>query len=117
QGTQYVGMGGELVAASEAAAAVFAHSSEALGEDLHAICRDGPAERLSRTLYAQPAIVATSLAAFVALREALAARDRPLEPPAAAGHSVGELAALAAAGAFDVPSIMRLVVARARAME
>ena len=111
QGVQYVGMGAELAELGGEVAAPFAHASAALGEDVLAICRAGPAERLTRTLYAQPAIVATSLAALAALRAAAAERGVPLSPVAVAGHSVGELSAVAAAGAVDLPAIMRLVVA------
>ena len=82
QGVQYVGMGAELAELGGEVAAPFAHASAALGEDVLAICRAGPAERLTRTLYAQPAIVATSLAALAALRAAAAERGVPLSPMA-----------------------------------
>jgi [acyl-carrier-protein] S-malonyltransferase len=117
QGAQYVGMGAELRAASPDAADVFDAAGEALGYDLAALCAIGPAETLGRTLHAQPAVVATSLAALAALRAAARRRNLDLQPCAVAGHSVGELAAMAASEAFDVATILRLVAARARAME
>jgi [acyl-carrier-protein] S-malonyltransferase len=112
QGSQEIGMGADL-----GAAGLLAEASEALGEDLAAVVAGGPADQLTRTLYAQPAVVAVSLAALHALRAAAAERGIELDPLAVAGHSVGELAAMAAAGAFDEATILRLVVERARAME
>ena len=117
QGAQYVGMGAELRSCDPAAAAIFEQASCALGFDLADVCEHGPADVLTRTLYAQPAVVATSLAALAALGHALERQGLLLDLLTVAGHSVGELAAMAAAGAFDVASIMHLVAARARAME
>jgi len=117
QGAQYVGMGAELRAACPDAARVFEQASEALGIDLVALCERGPAESLTRTLYAQPAVVATSLAALAAFRATVAQCGLSITPVAVAGHSVGELTAIAASGACDVPTILRLVAERARAME
>ncbi len=114
QGAQYVGMGQDLL---EAGAEVFEAASEALGTSVVELCRDGPLERLTRTLHAQPAVVAVSLAALSALRRESAARDIPLEPVVAAGHSVGELAAISAADGLDLETTFRLVVERATVMD
>jgi len=75
------------------------------------LCAEGPLERLTETDIAQPAVVATSLAAL-----ALLENEGAVKPAAMAGHSVGEYAAYAAAGVLDAESALRLVHARAQAM-
>src|SRR5690349_21473833 len=107
QGSQSVGMGAELVAASPAARAIFAAADDALGFRLSALCFDGPEAELKETSNAQPAITTASLAALAALRVALGQSDDTTEallggppwPAFFAGHSVGEYTALIAAGA------------------
>jgi [acyl-carrier-protein] S-malonyltransferase len=69
QGSQSVGMGQALAAASPAAAAVFAEADAALGEPISHLAFDGPAERLDLTENAQPALLAASIAYLAALRE------------------------------------------------
>ena len=98
QGTQKVGMGRSLCDSSAAARAVFEAADEALGEPFSRLIFEGPAEQLTYTANAQPAILTCSLAALAALREAHA--DLPL-PEVAAGHSLGEYSALVAAGALE----------------
>src|SRR5450830_1991059 len=73
QGSQSVGMGKALAAASPAAAAVLAEADEALNEPISRLAFDGPAEQLDLTVNAQPAIVAVSVAFLAALRECWAA--------------------------------------------
>lgn len=104
QGSQRVGMGFELVSAFPESAAVFDAASERLGFDLRPVCFDGPLEELSQTETTQPALVATSLAALRAVEE-----HTGLRPDVVIGHSVGEYAALAAAGGIDVPDVIHLV--------
>jgi [acyl-carrier-protein] S-malonyltransferase len=104
QGSQRVGMGFELVSAFPESAAVFDAASERLGFDLRPVCFDGPLEELSQTETTQPALVATSLAALKAVEE-----HTGLRPDVVIGHSVGEYAALTAAGAIDVPDVIHLV--------
>jgi [acyl-carrier-protein] S-malonyltransferase len=108
QGSQAVGMGADVFAAmpdllGDSAAAV-------LGWSLRRLCLEGPEAALTRTEHAQPALFAVSYA----LWSAMAPRVGP--PAAAAGHSLGEYTALAAAGALSFHDGLRLVAARGRAM-
>lgn len=116
QASQHVGMGAELRAASAAAEEVFALADRATGLPIAAACREGPLELLTRTEYAQPAVIAASLAALRVLRERLATAGKWLAPAFCAGHSVGELAALSAAGALSEEQALRLVARRSRHM-
>jgi [acyl-carrier-protein] S-malonyltransferase len=104
QGSQRVGMGQDLAAAFPTAAEVFAQASVTAGFDVAAVCAEGPIEELSRTEVTQPALVAASL---VALR-AVEARYGTV-PAVVVGHSVGEYAALAAAGSIGVTEVSGLV--------
>jgi [acyl-carrier-protein] S-malonyltransferase len=97
-------MGQDLAAAFPEAAAVFDQASATAGFDLAAICADGPIEELSKTEVTQPALVAASLAAL----RAVEARYGTV-PAVVVGHSVGEYAALAAAGSIGVPEVSWLV--------
>ena len=115
QGSQSVGMGKTLADAFPAAAKVFAEIDAALGEPLTAIMWDGPAERLTLTENTQPALVAVSLAAMAVL-ESEAGVDLARDAQFVAGHSVGEYAALAAAGAISIADAARLVRTRGLAM-
>jgi [acyl-carrier-protein] S-malonyltransferase len=118
QGSQSVGMGGALVAASPAAAAVFAAADAALGEPISRLVADGPAEILDRTENAQPALLATSIAYLAAIRERLAADSVDLPAPAfAAGHSMGQYSALVAADVISLADGVRLVRERGRLMQ
>ncbi|MCC6730107.1 MAG: ACP S-malonyltransferase [Chthonomonadales bacterium] len=112
QGSQRVGMGVGLAANDASAAALFGEASDVLGYDLLGLCRDGPAELLGQTLHAQPALYVTSCAAHAAL-----ARRAASAPVAMAGHSVGEYAALACAGAVSFAAGLRLVKRRAELMQ
>ncbi|HEX6276624.1 MAG TPA: ACP S-malonyltransferase, partial [Polyangiaceae bacterium] len=114
QGSQEVGMGRELCAASAAAREIFERADRALGFSLQKLCFEGPIETLTLTENAQPAIVTASIAALAALREA-----HPTFPtPAfALGHSLGEYSALVAAGALSLEDAVRLVRLRGRAMQ
>jgi [acyl-carrier-protein] S-malonyltransferase len=115
QGSQAVGMGRALAEAYPAARAVFDEVDEALGERLSALAFDGPEERLTLTENAQPALMATSLAAL----RALEAEGVTVAAHAAyvAGHSLGEYSALCAAGAFTAADAARLLRLRGRAMQ
>jgi [acyl-carrier-protein] S-malonyltransferase len=118
QGSQSVGMGRDLAAASPAAAAVFAASDAALGEPISRLAFEGPVEDLDRTENAQPALLAASIAYLAALRERWAAAG--IEEPRAgyaAGHSMGQYSALVAAGALSVEDGVRLVRERGRQMQ
>src|SRR4051794_41983568 len=107
QGAQQPGMGKALYDAFPAARAVFEEVDAALGERLSAVVFEGPAERLTLTANAQPALMATSLAALRAV-EALSGHRLVEVSAFVAGHSLGEDSALAAAGAFGGAGAARL---------
>lgn len=114
QGAQAVGMGKALFEASPAARDVYERADEALGEALSTLCFEGPLDQLTLTANTQPAIVTTSLAVLAALRE----RVPDLKAPeCAAGHSLGEYAALASASAIALEDAVRICRARGLAMQ
>jgi len=107
-------MGKAVFDASPAARAVFETCDRALGRSISKLCFEGPLEELTLTYNTQPALVATSTAILAAIREQYPA----LKAPAfAAGHSLGEYAALVAAGALELEDAVRLVELRGRAMQ
>ncbi|MEM1350719.1 MAG: ACP S-malonyltransferase [Pseudomonadota bacterium] len=114
QGAQTIGMGRALADAYPAAQAVFDEVDEALGEPLSALIWDGDLDTLTLTENAQPALMATSMAAMRAL-EAEGLVDA--QWAYVAGHSLGEYSALAAAGAIDVADAARLLRTRGLAMQ
>lgn len=116
QGSQAVGMGKALAANFAAAREVFDEVDAALDDKLSAIMWEGPAERLTLTENAQPALVTVSLAAMGVLA-AEAGVDLKRDAAFVAGHSVGEYSALAAAGALTLADAVRLVRIRGRAMQ
>ncbi|HEY7030668.1 MAG TPA: ACP S-malonyltransferase [Thermomicrobiales bacterium] len=117
QGAQFVGMGEELAAISPAAKRVFEEADAVLGFPLTDLIFNGPAAQLEDTINAQPAILATSIAALEALWERLAERGAAMTPVMVAGHSLGEFSALVAAGALEFPAAVRLVRERGRLMK
>jgi [acyl-carrier-protein] S-malonyltransferase len=116
QGSQAVGMGKALADAFAPARAVFEEVDAALGQRLTGIMWEGPAETLTLTENAQPALMAVSLAAMRAL-EAHAGVDVARDARFVAGHSLGEYSALAAAGALTIADTARLLRLRGRAMQ
>ena len=116
QGSQTVGMGKGLADAFPAARTVFDEVDTALGEKLSAVMWEGPADRLTLTENAQPALMAVSLAAMRVL-EAEAGLDLARDAKFVAGHSLGEYSALAAAGAFTIGDAARLLRIRGNAMQ
>ena len=110
QGSQFVGMGADVFATRPDLLGPSADS--VLGWSLAQICAEGPDDELTRTDRAQPALYAVAYALWEAFRSAV---RRP--PAGAAGHSLGEYTALAAAGAFDFKIGLRLVAMRGRAMD
>ncbi|MCL7407957.1 ACP S-malonyltransferase [Marivivens donghaensis] len=114
QGAQAIGMGKALADAYPAAKAIFDEVDDALGESLSSLIWDGDIETLTLTKNAQPALMATSLAAMRALEAegvSITAADY------VAGHSLGEYSALAAAGAISVADAARLLRTRGTAMQ
>src|SRR5215218_10384778 len=115
QGSQAVGMGKALADGFAAARQVFDEVDAALGDKLSTVMWEGPAEAVTLTENAQPALVAVSLAAMRVL-EAEAGVDLARDAKFVAGHSVGEYSALAAAGSLSIGDAVRLVRIRGRAM-
>ena len=114
QGAQTIGMGKALADAYPAAKAVFDEVDEALGESLSALIWEGEQDTLTLTQNAQPALMATSLAAM----RALEAEGVTISAATyVAGHSLGEYSALAAAGALSVSDAARLLRIRGEAMQ
>lgn len=116
QGSQAVGMGRDLAGAFPAAREVFQEIDDALGQNLSRLMFEGPAETLTLTENAQPALMAVSLAALRVLERegGLVLADRVA---AVAGHSLGEYSALAAARALDVAATAKLLRLRGAAMQ
>ncbi|HWA78326.1 MAG TPA: ACP S-malonyltransferase [Polyangiaceae bacterium] len=114
QGSQEVGMGKDVSAASSRAREVFESADRALGRSIQKLCFEGPLEELTLTYNTQPALVATSVAILAAIRDQYPALPAPTF---AAGHSLGEYSALVAAGALALEDAVRLVERRGRAMQ
>jgi [acyl-carrier-protein] S-malonyltransferase len=116
QGSQAVGMGKALAEAFAPARRVFDEVDAALGEALSQTMWNGPAETLTLTENAQPALMAVSLAAMRVL-EAEAGLDLARQAAFVAGHSLGEYSALAAASSITIADAARLLRIRGRAMQ
>ncbi len=116
QGSQKVGMGVELAAASAAARAVFEEVDDALGQNLFQIMKEGPEEALTLTENAQPAIMANAIAVLRVLEQegGIVLADKA---DFVAGHSLGEYTALCAAGAFSLADTACLLKLRGQAMQ
>lgn len=110
QGSQAVGMGRDLAENYPCAWEVFRRADTMLMNPISDLCFNGPEEELRQTINTQPALYVTSAAAVEVVRE------RGIQPVFCAGHSVGEYAALYAAGAFDFEEGLRLVSKRAELM-
>ena len=109
QGSQFVGMGADMFDAKPELLGDGA--DEVLGFSLRNMCLNGPEEALTRTEHAQPALYATAFALWSELESRLSGR-----PAGAAGHSLGEYTALAAAGALEFFDGLALVAQRGRAI-
>jgi [acyl-carrier-protein] S-malonyltransferase len=109
-------MGRDLATAWPEAAHVFAEADDALGWKVSEIAWNGPKERLNQTQQTQPCLVTTSLACLAALRAAFVRSGVGLDAAFVAGHSVGEYAALVAAGVLAAPDATRLVAKRGELM-
>ena len=110
QGSQAVGMGCDMAAADPVMRGAYAEASEVLGYDLQDLCCQGPIDRLSRTDFTQPALLAASVGMFRILQ-----RDG-LRFGVAIGHSLGEFSALVATGAVDFKDALRIVRRRGQEM-
>ena len=114
QGAQTIGMGRDLAQAYPAARAVFDAVDDALGEKLSTLIWEGEQDALTLTQNAQPALMATSIAAMRALESK---GVKVTDAAFVAGHYLGEYSALAAAGALSVADAARLLRTRGRAMQ
>ena len=111
QGSQYVGMAKELCEKYPESKKVFDTAKEILGYDIAEICFNGPDTELNKTVNSQPAIMACSLAAFEA------AKSEGITFGGVAGHSLGEYAAMVAAGVVSIEDGFKLIKVRAAAMQ
>lgn len=111
QGSQKPGMGKDLAEAFPLARGIFGEVDAALGADLSHLCFEGPAEELTLTRNAQPALFAHGAAVWALAKEALHPHVR-----AAAGHSLGEFTAYYAADSVSLPGAARLVSRRGELM-
>ena len=113
QGSQYVGMGSDLIRDFPIARQLYAQANDVLGYDLAKLCQDGPEEQLRLTRYTQPALLTHSLACLAVFRELT---EQRILATVAAGHSLGEYCALVAAGALDFATALHLVQKRGECM-
>ncbi|MDX2269152.1 MAG: ACP S-malonyltransferase [Bryobacter sp.] len=112
QGSQFAGMGKELAEAHTVARQTMKEADDVLGFSLSHLCYEGPEEDLRRTENTQPALVATSVAAWRVLEA-----NGEAQPDFVAGHSLGEYSALVAAGALRFADALRLVRLRGQFMQ
>jgi [acyl-carrier-protein] S-malonyltransferase len=110
QGSQYVEMGKDFYENFELAKEYFEKANNILGFDLKKLCFEGPEEKLTETQNTQPAIFTVSMIAYELLKK------EGIEPEMVAGHSLGEYAALCAAGVFDFETGLKLVRKRGELM-
>ena len=115
QGAQTVGMGRRLAESLPAARRLYDRAYELLGYDLAKLCFEGPADVLDSTIYSQPALFVTSLAALESLRTQ--SPDVVLSCEAAAGLSLGEYTAMVFAGIMDFDEGLMMVQKRGAAMQ
>ena len=112
QGSQQVGMGASFLEVSPVAGQLFEEANDALGFDLRRLCLEGPEDELTLTFNAQAAILTVATIAYRLLSERV-----PLAPVFLAGHSVGEYAAVVAAGALPFADAVRTVYKRGKFMQ
>lgn len=121
QGSQYVGMGKDLYDHFQCVRDIYTLASETLGYDISEMCfrepgtvKDGHGQGdLHKTIYTQPAVLATSYACFMALEESCREQGIHLNISSLAGHSLGEYTALLVSGAMDFRTCLSLVRKRA----
>ncbi len=115
QGSQYCGMGSDLVEEFESAREIFGRASEVVGYDMAELCFNDPDGQLDLTRYTQPALVTHQMACLASFRS-LAGEDRAIVPVLSAGHSLGEYTALVTGGALSFENALVLVKHRGELM-
>ncbi len=113
QGSQYRGMGSDVVAAFPVAADVFDLASETLGLDMRRLCFEDPADQLGLTRYTQPALLTHEIACLESFRSLVGEQSKP---SFVGGHSLGEYAALVASGSLSFVDALSLVAKRGELM-
>lgn len=113
QGSQYRGMGSDLVTEFPGAREIFERASDVVGYDMAELCFEDPRGELDRTRFTQPALLTHEIACSEALGSLVGSAARPA---VAAGHSLGEYTALVCAGALTFKDALRLVSERGRLM-
>lgn len=113
QGSQYRGMGSDLVDSFTSAADIFERASKVVGFDMRELCFEDPRDELRLTRFTQPSLLTHEIACLEAFRELVG--DKVL-PVLTAGHSLGEYSALVAAGALEFEDALRLVATRGELM-
>lgn len=112
QGSQYLGMGKELLREFPYCAAVFEEAEDAISLDIRKLCFDGPEEELTATANTQPCILTHSIAAYKVLQQ-----EAGFDPHIYMGHSLGEYSAVVASGKLAFTDAVRLVRKRGEAMQ
>ncbi|MCZ6584389.1 MAG: ACP S-malonyltransferase [Gammaproteobacteria bacterium] len=115
QGSQYRGMGSDLVEEFESAREIFGRASEVVGYDMAKLCFADPDEQLDLTRYTQPALITHQMACLASF-QSLGGEDQAIVPVLLAGHSLGEYTALAIGGALSFEDAVRLVQHRGELM-
>ncbi|MGD8810269.1 MAG: ACP S-malonyltransferase, partial [Gammaproteobacteria bacterium] len=113
QGSQYRGMGSDLVAEFPVAAETFDEASDVLGMDMRTLCFEDPREEIGLTKFTQPALLTHEIAC---LRAFNSLTDAAVSAQLVGGHSLGEYSALVAAGALGFSDALRLVAKRGELM-
>jgi len=115
QGSQYRGMGSDLVEEFESAREIFGRASEVVGYDMAKLCFADPDDQLDLTRYTQPALITHQMACLASF-QSLGGEDQAIVPVLLAGHSLGEYTALAIGGALSFEDAVRLVQHRGELM-
>jgi len=113
QGSQYPGIGSDLCAEFESARRIYEQASDVLGYDMARLSHEDPDNQINLTRFTQPVLLTHHIACLTVYRELA---GQPLEPVAAAGHSLGEYSALVTAGALSFEDALRLVATRGELM-
>ncbi|MES9955447.1 MAG: ACP S-malonyltransferase [Sedimenticola sp.] len=113
QGSQYPGIGSDLCAEFESARRIYEQASDVLGYDMARLSHEDPDDQINLTRFTQPVLLTHHIACLTVYRELA---ETPLQPVAAAGHSLGEYSALVAAESLSFEDALRLVSKRGELM-